>query len=325
MAGAGVPQQYVDACAEALRGQTPQLEEMRLDDSEAAKTLQGPQQIWDRLAQLGYGRDAVLYALGGGVTSDMVGFAAAAWNRGCDFVVVPTTLLAQVDASVGGKTGVNLPQGKNLVGAFHQPRGVLIDTGVVRSQPRRDLLAGMAEVLKYGLACERGFFDWLEQNLQGLVQLREEQLGEAVRRSCEIKAAVVARDAREQTGARALLNFGHTLGHAIEAVQGYGGLNHGEAVGVGMAWATRLSARLGLLEQGQAERGLRLLQDCGLEVRIPQGLDPDALLDAMGRDKKNRAGQLRLVLLRGLGGAELLEAAAVGADEAALREALAQA
>ena len=240
-----------------------------------------------------------MIALGGGVVGDIAGFAAACYMRGVALIQVPTTLLSQVDSSVGGKTGVNHPGGKNLVGAFYQPRVVLIDTGTLDTLPAREFSAGLAEVVKYGAIADSGFFAWLEDNIDALMARDAQALGHAIRRSCEIKAEVVAEDERE-AGRRAILNFGHTFGHAIEHCQGYGEWLHGEAVAAGMVMAARLSG----VAEADCDRLVGLLERAGLPVAPPQ-VGAEALLDAMRRDKKVLKKTLRFVLLRGLGDAHV--------------------
>ena len=276
-----------------------------LPAGEASKTLAVFGQAIEALAALGARRDACVYALGGGVVGDLAGFAAACWMRGIDCVQLPTTLLAMVDSSVGGKTAVDLPAGKNLVGAFHPPRAVLADTTALRTLPDRELRAGLAEVVKYGAIVDAPFLDWLAGHAGALLEREDAPLAEAIARSCAHKAAIVERDPFEH-GERALLNFGHTFGHAIETAQGYDGLNHGEAVAVGMVLAARLSARLGLAGDTDTDALCRLLERLGLPVALPRGLDPDALLAHMRLDKKAQAGGLRFVLWDGAGRARLV-------------------
>jgi len=275
-----------------------------LPDGEAHKTLASATRVFDALAALGATRDACIVALGGGVVGDLAGFAAACWMRGIDFVQMPTTLLAMVDSSVGGKTGVNLAAGKNLVGAFHQPRAVIADTDTLASLPAREYRAGLAEVVKYGAIGDAALFAWLEQNATALANRDPAAMAAAIHASCLHKAAVVARDEHEQ-GERALLNFGHTFGHALEAATGYGTLLHGEAVAIGMLLAARLSARLGRAPAEDAARLGTLLAKLGLSCALPAG-DPERLVALMRLDKKNLAGQLRLVLWRGIGAAEVV-------------------
>jgi 3-dehydroquinate synthase len=244
-------------------------------------------------------RKTTLVALGGGVVGDLTGFAAASLLRGVDFIQVPTTLLAQVDSSVGGKTGINTRHGKNLIGAFYQPRLVLADTDTLATLPARELAAGLAEVIKYGLILDRPFFDWLEANIDRLNTRDEQALTYAIRRSCEIKAAVVAGDERE-SAARALLNLGHTFGHAIEAGLAYGTWLHGEAVAAGTVLAARLSQAMGMLQAAEVARVTALLERARLPVKAPD-LGVDKYLHLMGMDKKVEGGKMRLVLLRSIG------------------------
>lgn len=283
-----------------------------LPDGEQYKSLAHCAEVLDALAALQANRDACVVALGGGVIGDLAGFAAACWMRGIDFLQMPTTLLAQVDSSVGGKTGVNLPAGKNLVGAFHQPRAVLIDTDTLHTLPAREYRSGLAEVVKYGAIGDADFFAWLERHADALTARDAAAVGEAIARSCLHKAGVVARDEREE-GERALLNFGHTFGHALETASGYGRLLHGEAVAIGMLLAARLSTDLGRAPAQDAERLQRLLQALELPLQLPAGSDGDALLQLMYLDKKNLSGQLRLILWRGIGAAEIVPDVAAAA------------
>ncbi len=268
-----------------------------------------PQKSWDNagalldwLLQTRLPRDGCLIALGGGVIGDLVGFCAAIYQRGVDFVQVPTTLLAQVDSSVGGKTGVNHPLGKNMVGAFHQPQIVLADTDALRTLPRRELLAGVAEIIKYGMLGDRSFLDWIDAHLDALLALDTTTVAEAVRRSCEMKAQIVGRDERE-SGERALLNLGHTFAHAIETWTGYGEWLHGEAVATGLCMAAKLSSRLGWITEQDAERCIALIGRAGLPTLPPRGMQPDDFMRLMALDKKVASGKLRLVLLRAVGSA----------------------
>ena len=270
------------------------------------------------LADFGATRDACVFALGGGVVGDLAGFAAACWMRGIDVVQLPTTLLAMVDSSVGGKTAVDLPQGKNLVGAFHQPRAVIADTATLTTLPERELRAGCAEVVKYGALGDATFFGWLEDHVGALLARDARALADAIAHCCEQKAAIVARDETEQ-GERALLNFGHSFGHALETAGGYGALLHGEAVAIGMCLAARLSAQLGRASAADAERLANLLRRFDLPTALPAGSDAQRLLELMRLDKKNVSGRLRLVLWRGIGRAEI----ASDVDEAAVRSVLA--
>ena len=273
--------------------------EATLPDGESHKTLENVARILDVLVANRFGRDCTVIALGGGVVGDMAGFAAACYQRGVAYVQIPTTLLAQVDSSVGGKTGVNHPGGKNLIGAFHQPTAVLADTLTLRTLPARELRAGLAEVIKYGLICDAAFFAWLEDHIDALLERDPDALAHVIRRSCEIKAAIVGRDEREQ-GERALLNLGHTFGHAIEAATGYAKWLHGEAVGTGLLMAASMSHECGLLSAADVERVRRLLERAGLPVADPD-VPAEAAFEHMRIDKKVKGGRIRLVLLRSVG------------------------
>ncbi len=269
-------------------------------DGEAHKHLGSLEALITALLTGRHDRGTTLIALGGGVIGDLTGFAAACYQRGVDFIQVPTTLLAQVDASVGGKTAVNHPLGKNMIGAFHQPRCVVVDTDTLHSLPPREFSAGLAEIIKYGLIRDPAFFDWLEANTDALLAGDREALAHAVERSCQNKAEVVAEDEREQ-GLRALLNLGHTFGHAIETGLGYGQWLHGEAVGAGICIAAELSARLGWLSGADVARIRALIERCRLPAGVPAELDPERMLELMQVDKKARDGRIRLILLRAIG------------------------
>ena len=273
-----------------------------LPDGEAFKTWETLQLIFDGLLSARHDRRTTVIALGGGVIGDMAGFAAACYQRGVDFIQVPTTLLSQVDSSVGGKTGINHPLGKNMVGAFYQPKAVIIDISSLNTLPARELSAGLAEVIKYGLICDEPFLGWLELNMAGLRALDQALLAEAVARSCAAKAYVVGQDERE-SGLRATLNLGHTFGHAIETHMGYGVWLHGEAVSAGTVMALEMSRRLGWITAAERDRGVRLLLQAGLPVVPPEEMTPDDFLEHMAVDKKVLDGRLRLVLLKGLGAA----------------------
>ncbi len=273
--------------------------EVILPDGEQHKSLATAGRVFDVLVANRFGRDALVLALGGGVIGDLAGFVAACYQRGVDFVQIPTTLLAQVDSSVGGKTAVNHPGGKNLIGSFHQPREVLADTEVLRTLPEREFQAGIAEIIKYGLICDRGFFEWLEQNIDALARRDESALARAIFRSCQIKAQIVGRDEREH-GERALLNLGHTFAHAIEAATGYAEWLHGEAVGVGLLMAASMSQRLGALTPSDVGRVETLLQRAGLHTAAPR-IGSTRALEYMRVDKKVKSGRVRLVLLAALG------------------------
>ena len=270
-----------------------------LPDGEEQKTLTTFATIIDTLMQHGFHRDACLVALGGGVVGDIGGFAASCYQRGIDYVQVPTTLLAQVDSSVGGKTSVNHPSGKNMIGAFYQPTCVVADTDTLKTLPPREFAAGMAEVIKHSLILDRDFFTWLEERMDDVIALDAEALSFVVRKNCELKAAIVAEDERER-GRRALLNLGHTFGHAIETLGGYGQRLHGEAVSIGIVLAARTSAQLGWIAAVDCDRIEALLARAGLPVSVADvGVDP--LLECMRMDKKARADGLKLVLLKQIG------------------------
>ncbi|HKZ11871.1 MAG TPA: 3-dehydroquinate synthase [Rhodanobacteraceae bacterium] len=309
-------QRLRDALARAPGAQV-QCGTLVLPAGEAHKNLDAVSKILDALAQLGATRDACVLALGGGVIGDIAGFAAACWMRGVDFVQFPTTLLAMVDSSVGGKTGVDHAAGKNLIGAFHQPRAVIADLATLATLPDRELRAGLAEVVKTACIGDADFFGWLEAHANALLARDMDALTHAIARCCRFKADVVERDERE-TGERALLNFGHSFGHALETEAGYGSLLHGEAVAIGMVVAARLSAQFGMADAGDSERLRALLECLDLPTAIPSGIAVDNLLARMRLDKKNRAGALRLILWRGIGRAEIAE----GADEAAVTSVL---
>jgi 3-dehydroquinate synthase len=283
----------------ALAPHYAQISTVLLPDGEAHKDWTTLNLIFDHLVARGCDRKTVLFALGGGVVGDIAGFAAATYMRGVPFVQVPTTLLAQVDSSVGGKTAVNHPLGKNMIGAFYQPQRVLCDLDTLATLPARELSAGLAEVIKYGPIADMAFFDWIEANLDALLARQPDALAYAVRRSCEIKAAVVGHDERE-SGLRAILNFGHTFGHAIEAGLGYGEWLHGEAVGCGMVMAAELSAQLGLVTPAFAERLRHLVQAAGLPVRGP-ALGAQRYLHLMRLDKKAEGGEIRFVVIEAPG------------------------
>ena len=273
---------------------------IELEDGEQYKTLDTVNSIFGSLLEHRFSRNSTLIALGGGVVGDITGFAAACYQRGIHFVQIPTTLLAQVDSSVGGKTGVNHPLGKNMIGAFYQPQGVIADTSVLTTLPGREVNAGVAEIIKYGLIYDPGFFEWLEVNLGSLKRYDEQALNHAIQRSCEIKAEIVSADEKE-AGLRAILNFGHTFGHAIEAGCGYGRYLHGEAVSIGMCLASELSYRLGLISLQDVTRCIHLLKRCGLPVTLPKQLSTDDYLRLMAVDKKNMNGEIRVIVLNSIG------------------------
>ena len=271
-----------------------------LPDGERFKTWETLQLIFDGLLGARHDRGTTVIALGGGVIGDMAGFAAACYQRGVNFIQVPTTLLSQVDSSVGGKTGINHPLGKNMIGAFYQPQAVLIDTATLLTLPARELSAGLAEVIKYGLICDEPFLTWLEEHMSALRALDQVFLAQAIERSCAAKARVVAADERE-SGVRATLNLGHTFGHAIETHQGYGNWLHGEAVAAGTVMALDMSERLGWITTAERERVVRLFISAGLPVVPPQDMTAEDFMEHMAVDKKVMNGKLRLVLLQGLG------------------------
>lgn len=275
-----------------------------LPDGEEYKSLDVLNTVFTALLQKNHGRDTTLIALGGGVIGDLTGFAAACYQRGVRFLQVPTTLLSQVDSSVGGKTAVNHPLGKNMIGAFYQPAAVVIDTDCLGTLPKREFASGLAEVIKYGVILDGKFFCWLEQNLDALIALDAKVLAQCIRRCCELKAEVVAADEHEH-GQRALLNLGHTFGHAIETEMGYGNWLHGEAIAAGMVMAARTAEKLGQFEPEHTARLIKLLLRAGLPISGPQGMSPEVYLPHMMRDKKVLAGELRLVLPLAIGKSEL--------------------
>lgn len=277
-----------------------QVDSVILPDGESFKTVEVWASIFDKLLSARHNRTTTLIALGGGVVGDMTGFAAASYQRGVDFIQIPTTLLSMVDSSVGGKTGVNHPLGKNMIGAFYQPQCVLADISLLASLPPRELSAGLAEVIKYGLISDYEFFVWLEENIDALMAGDKEALIYAVKRSCENKADVVAKDEREG-GLRAILNLGHTFGHAIETAQGYGNWLHGEAVAAGMVMAADLSWRRGAISEKDLQRIIQLLVRANLPVKAPADMTPNQFMELMGVDKKVLDGRLRLVLLEAMG------------------------
>ncbi len=289
---------YLEAARRNFPGK--QVDWVILPDGEQYKDWQTLNLIFDALLTRRHNRRTTLVALGGGVVGDMTGFAAATYQRGVPFIQIPTTLLSQVDSSVGGKTGINHPLGKNMVGAFHQPEAVLIDTATLATLPPRELPAGLAEVIKYGLIRDAGLLAWLESTLTDLLGLQSAALAEAIYRSCACKADVVALDEREG-GVRATLNLGHTFGHAIETHAGYGRWLHGEAVGTGMLMAGDLSARLGWIDEQDRDRLFAIVRRAGLPLTPPEGMSPDRFMELMAVDKKNVDGSLRLVLLQALG------------------------
>lgn len=285
---------------------TMQVDSVVLPDGEAYKTLETVNLIFDALLTKRHRRNTTLIALGGGVIGDMTGFAAASYQRGVAFIQMPTTLLSQVDSSVGGKTGVNHALGKNMIGAFYQPHCVIADVATLRTLPEREFRSGLAEVIKYGLIYDAEFFNWLEQNMTALLEKQTQALAYAIYRSCQIKAITVQQDEKEQ-GIRAHLNLGHTFGHAIENVLGYGEWLHGEAVAAGMVLAAKLSQRQGFISRSDVQRIELLLQQAHLPIAQPAKISAEALLAAMRLDKKNRSAQIRLILLKKMGEACITE------------------
>ena len=294
---APVAELYLDALRRSLAA--TQVDVFKVGDGEQFKTLATYERIMDALVTKRHSRATTVVALGGGVVGDIAGFVAATYQRGVDLVQIPTTLLAQVDSSVGGKTAVNHPAGKNLIGAFHQPRAVIADVATLRTLPKRELAAGLAEVIKYGVIADAAFFAWLEDHMDKLTEREPNALRQAVRRCCEIKAEVVADDEREQ-GRRAILNFGHTFGHAIETLTRYQRYLHGEAVAIGMAMAMELSARLGLATNTEGERVRTLLARADLPLTAAD-VSPNAMLEAMTMDKKAKDGRIRFVVCESIG------------------------
>jgi 3-dehydroquinate synthase len=305
---------YLERIRSALKG--ARIVEVVVADGEQAKSWQGVEQVVDALLAARLGRDGLVVALGGGVVGDLAGFAAAIYQRGVAFVQVPTTLLAQVDSAVGGKTAINHPRGKNMIGAFHQPCAVVSDVATLDTLPDRELRAGLAEVIKHGLALDAALVDWLEANVEKVLARERGALVHAIRRSCELKAHIVAEDERE-SDSRALLNFGHTFGHAIEAGAGYGTWLHGEAVAAGMVMAAELSLLIGQLKKIEVSRVRDLLKRAGLPVAGP-ALTPERLMELMSLDKKAAKGKTRFVVLQGVGRAALQS----GIDDAAVRAAI---
>lgn len=291
---------YLEALVKTLAAY--QVDVVTLPDGEQYKTSEILDDVYSALLEKHHGRDTTIVALGGGVIGDMAGFAAACYQRGIPFIQVPTTLLAQVDSSVGGKTAVNHRLGKNMIGAFYQPQSVIIDISCLKTLPEREYRAGMAEVIKYGIIYDGGFFTWLEKHLDAIHALDEQTITHAIYRCCEIKAEVVGKDETEQ-GIRALLNLGHTFGHAIEAHQGYGNWLHGEAVAVGMVMAALSAQKLGYLNSDQVERIIALIDKVGLPVKPPQAMSIDDFMMHMMRDKKVLNQQLRVILPTSIGSA----------------------
>ena len=291
-----------------------------IEPGEESKSFETAIRLFDRLVDCKADRHAWIVAVGGGVVGDLAGYVAATYARGLPLLMVPTSLLAMVDSSVGGKVGINHPRAKNIIGAFHQPVGVWIDTSYLATLPTRELRCGLAEIIKYGMILDAGFFNDLEVGVESVLARDPQSIRHVIARSCELKARVVSADEREETGLRAVLNFGHTIGHAIEAVAGYGGLfEHGEAVAAGMVAECRLAERIGWIDARITDRLISLLRRCELPISAP-GLSVDTLFEAMGRDKKNQAGKIRFVLPRRIGQVELTDTPTRDQVEAVLVE-----
>ncbi len=294
---------YLDRLVNSLQTINPL--SIILKDGEQYKTLSTIESIFDRLLENRIARDAIIIALGGGVIGDITGFAAACYQRGVDFIQVPTTLLSQVDSSVGGKTGVNHPLGKNMIGAFYQPQCVLADVATLKTLPQRELSAGLAEVIKYGLIADKTFFSWLKQNMQDLLSIDKDAVMYAIEQSCKCKAGIVASDEHEKSGRRALLNLGHTFGHAIETGMGYGKWLHGEAVGCGMVLAAQFSHKLSWINLDEVEEITQVIASAKLPTQLPKEMSVNKMLELMSIDKKVKDGKLYLVLLKSIGDATL--------------------
>jgi 3-dehydroquinate synthase len=307
-----VDELYSEAVGDALQEAGAQVDILIAEAGEQSKSPEVAADLWEQLLDQGADRKSVVVALGGGVVGDLAGFVAATFTRGLRFVQVPTTLLAQVDSSVGGKVGVNLPGGKNMVGAFWQPRGVVIDVAVLESLPEREFRAGLAEVVKYGVIQDADFFRYLEENVEDINARDADVLTYIVKRCCRLKADVVEQDEREETGLRSILNYGHTFGHAFEAATGYEKLLHGEGVAIGMMCAARLAERLKRVDRAFVERQQKLLTALGMSLEVPK-VDRDELIELMYRDKKVDRGKLRFVLPTRIGHVELVNDA--GSDD----------
>jgi 3-dehydroquinate synthase len=316
-----IPATHADTAQKSLDEDGWDTSRVELESGEQTKSLGSVARLYDALVNLTADRRTVVVAVGGGVVGDTAGFAAATYARGIPFVQVPTTLLAQVDSSVGGKVGVNHPRGKNLIGAFHQPLGVFIDTATLSTLPDRDYRSGLAEVIKYGASLDGNFFEYLEAQREGLNNRTPQVLLDVIARSCQLKAGIVERDEQEITGLRSLLNYGHTFAHAYEALLGYGQLLHGEAVAIGMVHASRLAERLGRIDGTVTQRQIALLRAVGLPTELPVGaFDVEAALDRMRLDKKSVGGKLRFVLPSSIGHVELVDSVPEGAVRSLLAE-----
>jgi 3-dehydroquinate synthase len=312
-----VAQHHAVSVASSLKATGTHIDTLVVPSGEQAKCVAQADQLWNKLLELGADRQSLILAVGGGVVGDLAGFVAATYARGIPYVQVPTTLLAQVDSSVGGKVGVNLPHAKNMVGAFWQPAAVFIDTQTLQTLPEREYRSGLAEVVKYGVILDAEFFARLEHDAPALLQRQNEVLQQVIAHSCRLKVSVVEADEREETGHRAILNYGHTFAHALEAVAGYGHLLHGEAVSIGMVCAARLAQRLGRIDADFVQRQFTLLTALNLPVSLPK-IDIDGCLAAMLHDKKTKHGRLQFVLPSRIGHVELVSAV----DAADVRAAL---
>lgn len=301
-----VEQPHAMTVAKSLQNSQVRTDLVVLPCGESTKSIQVAEQLWKKCLEVGVNRKSIIVAVGGGVIGDLAGFIAATYARGIRFFQIPTTLLAQVDSSVGGKVGINLPEAKNMVGAFWQPSAVLIDTATLDTLPTREYRAGLAEVVKYGVILDEEFFEYLERTQSEINQRKPTVLIDIIERSCQLKAKIVSEDEREETGLRAVLNYGHTFAHAFESVTGYGELLHGEAVSIGMLCASRLAERLGRFERQNTERQATLLQNLGLPVNVPP-VDHESVLRAFYSDKKSEENNLRFILPSRIGKVELVE------------------
>ena len=321
IADAAVVTPHANAVAASLKQSGITAEQITVPSGESSKSLAEAGRLWNALADFSVDRKTAILAVGGGVVGDLAGFVAAGFARGLPCWQIPTTLVAQVDSAIGGKTGINLPAGKNLVGAFWQPQGVVADIDTLTTLPNREFISGLAEVVKYGMILDAEFFAWLESHADAIVAREPAAITAVVQRSAELKAYVVERDEREQTGLRACLNYGHTFAHAFETATGYGTLLHGEAVSLGMVAAARLACRLGRIDEAVVTRQQRLLEQLGLPVVTDSlgGISDDTLLAIMARDKKTLNGQLRFVLPDRIGHVELVEDIDAKAASAAIR------
>lgn len=300
-----VEKPHATAVGESLAGESVSVDLMVVEPGEPTKSIEAATELWNTLLELGADRATMIVAAGGGVVGDLAGFIAATYTRGVRFFQVPTSLLAQVDSSVGGKVGINLPGAKNMVGAFLQPAGVLIDTSTLDTLDRRQYLAGLGEVVKYGVILDASLFEFLEANVEALLARDHDVLTQVIARCCQLKADIVQEDERETTGLRAVLNYGHTFGHALEALSGYGELLHGEAVSIGMLCASRLAERLGRIDAKSTARQHALLSALELPTKLPP-LDPEGIMETMMHDKKVEHGQLRFILPDRMGHVELV-------------------